>query len=82
VLRELEERARVPLSDEAYDAQSDGGGGSLGTDPAPSRVASPVTLATDDDDGHPHVGDTSVRDVIHAACGNNVVQTKYRMRLR
>ncbi|KAJ8689192.1 hypothetical protein PTI98_013241 [Pleurotus ostreatus] len=60
VLRELEERARVPLSDEAYDAQSDGGGGSLGTDPAPSRVASPVALATDDDDGHPHVGDTSV----------------------
>ncbi|KAF4565426.1 hypothetical protein EYR36_001997 [Pleurotus pulmonarius] len=60
VLRELEERARVPLSDDAYDAQSDGGGGSLGTDTAPSRVASPVAMATDDDEGHPHVGDSSV----------------------
>ncbi|KAJ7666905.1 hypothetical protein DFH06DRAFT_253115 [Mycena polygramma] len=34
VLRELEERCRLPLSDDAYDAQSDGGGGH-------SRMASP-----------------------------------------
>ncbi|KAF5376510.1 hypothetical protein D9615_008689 [Tricholomella constricta] len=39
VLRELEERYRLPLSDDAYDAQSDGGG-SRGGGPH-SRVASP-----------------------------------------
>ncbi|KAJ7485134.1 hypothetical protein B0H11DRAFT_2018242 [Mycena galericulata] len=37
VLRELEERCRLPLSDDAYDAQSDGGG-SKGSH---SRMASP-----------------------------------------
>ncbi|KAJ8463094.1 hypothetical protein ONZ45_g17705 [Pleurotus djamor] len=56
VLRELEERSRVPLTDDAYDAQSDGGGGS-------SRVASPVNVTDDppiDEEEHPHVGDSSV----------------------
>ncbi|KAG2018675.1 hypothetical protein CC2G_008084 [Coprinopsis cinerea AmutBmut pab1-1] len=42
-LRDLEERARLPLSDDAYDAQSDGGG------PAPgSRIASPSPPISDD----------------------------------
>ncbi|KAF7328845.1 hypothetical protein MVEN_02513900 [Mycena venus] len=37
VLREMEERCRLPLSDDAYDAQSDGGGSRGGH----SRMASP-----------------------------------------
>ncbi|KAF7313247.1 hypothetical protein MKEN_01011400 [Mycena kentingensis (nom. inval.)] len=53
VLRDLEERSRLPLSDDAYDAQSDGGskGGH-------SRVASP-SMQSDElsPDEHEHEGD-------------------------
>ncbi|KAK7047743.1 hypothetical protein VNI00_006071 [Paramarasmius palmivorus] len=43
VLRELEERCRLPLTDDAYDAQSDGGGSRRGgsTSEGSHRVASP-----------------------------------------
>jgi hypothetical protein len=41
VLRALEETCRLPLSDDAYDAQSDGGGGSH------SRLASPINRLED-----------------------------------
>lgn len=51
-LRELEERSRVPLSDEAYDAQSDRGS-SQGQHPH-SRGASPAALSDDESD-LPHV---------------------------
>lgn len=37
VLRELEEKTRLPLSDDAYDAQSDGGGSRAGAGGASSR---------------------------------------------
>ncbi|KIJ67165.1 hypothetical protein HYDPIDRAFT_173830 [Hydnomerulius pinastri MD-312] len=47
-LRELEERSRVPLSDEAYDAQSDHGS-SQGQTPH-SRGASPSALSDDEPD--------------------------------
>ncbi|KAE9394940.1 hypothetical protein BT96DRAFT_862321 [Gymnopus androsaceus JB14] len=40
VLRELEEKTRLPLSDDAYDAQSDGGGSGSGFKQV-GRVASP-----------------------------------------
>ncbi|TFK70980.1 hypothetical protein BDN72DRAFT_838226 [Pluteus cervinus] len=45
VLRELEENARLPLSDEAYDAQSDGSRHSGG---GHSRMASPSEILDDD----------------------------------
>ncbi|ESK91317.1 hypothetical protein Moror_2780 [Moniliophthora roreri MCA 2997] len=41
VLRDLEERYRLPLTDDAYDAQSDSGGGSRRVASASERVASP-----------------------------------------
>ncbi|KIK96971.1 hypothetical protein PAXRUDRAFT_825411 [Paxillus rubicundulus Ve08.2h10] len=47
-LRELEERSRIPLSDEAYDAQSDHGS-SQGQIP-PSRGASPSAVSDNDPD--------------------------------
>lgn len=48
VLRALEESCRVPLSDDAYDAQSDGGGGH-------SRMASPSNVSEElpPEDGEP-----------------------------
>ncbi|KAJ7641514.1 hypothetical protein FB45DRAFT_900390 [Roridomyces roridus] len=55
VLRELEERCRLPLSDDAYDAQSDGG--------RHSRVASPSSNSEElpsEEGDHLHEGDTSV----------------------
>ncbi|PFH53635.1 hypothetical protein AMATHDRAFT_79094 [Amanita thiersii Skay4041] len=58
VLRDVEERYRLPLSDEAYDAQSDGGGhGSVS-----GRVASPSHDADEDGRGVHiiHDGDMSV----------------------
>lgn len=45
MLRELEENARLPLSDEAYDAQSDGSRHSGGSH---SRVTSPTGMLDDD----------------------------------
>ncbi|KAF9240836.1 hypothetical protein BU15DRAFT_87418 [Melanogaster broomeanus] len=51
-LRELEERSRVPLSDEAYDAQSDLG--SLQGPNSHSRGASPSAVSDDDPD-LPHI---------------------------
>ncbi|KAG6330167.1 hypothetical protein ID866_8921, partial [Astraeus odoratus] len=58
-LRELEELARVPLADEAYDAQSDHGS-SQGHAPH-SRVASPSAGASDDDiDSQPYDADMSI----------------------
>lgn len=58
-LRELEERSRVPLSDEAYDAQSDHGSFFLEQQTAASlsRVASPVSLS---DTSHDHDPDLSI----------------------
>ncbi|KAJ7117881.1 hypothetical protein C8R43DRAFT_934318, partial [Mycena crocata] len=50
VLRELEERCRLPLSDDAYDAQSDGGGSKGGH----SRMASP---SMNSDELSPEEGD-------------------------
>ncbi|KAF5391104.1 hypothetical protein D9757_003173 [Collybiopsis confluens] len=41
VLRELEERTRLPLSDDAYDAQSDGGGSHRGGGSTHARASSP-----------------------------------------
>lgn len=41
VLRELEERTRLPLSDDAYDAQSDGGGSHRGGGSSHARASSP-----------------------------------------
>ncbi|KAF9467620.1 hypothetical protein BDZ94DRAFT_1248563 [Collybia nuda] len=38
VLRELEEASRLPLSDDAYDAQSDNAGGSHSTAPSPNNA--------------------------------------------
>ncbi|KAF8057589.1 hypothetical protein FPV67DRAFT_569965 [Lyophyllum atratum] len=68
VLRELEERCRLPLSDDAYDAHSDGGGSRGGG--SHSRMASPSNhseeLPPDEDSivlelaGHPLEADTSV----------------------
>ncbi|KAG5651554.1 hypothetical protein H0H81_008264 [Sphagnurus paluster] len=67
VLRELEERCRLPLSDEAYDAHSDAGGSRGGG--SHSRVASPSTNSEELPDehhselemvGHPLEADTSV----------------------
>lgn len=52
VLRELEERSRVPLSDEAYDAQSDRG--SSQEQHPQSRGASPAVMSDDELD-LPHV---------------------------
>jgi hypothetical protein len=44
VLRDLEEKSRLPLSDEAYDVQSDhGSGSSQGNAPGHSRGASPYS---------------------------------------
>lgn len=63
VLRELEERCRLPLSDDAYDAQSDGGGFKGGH----SRMASPSMHSDElspDEGDHEHEAerdpDTSV----------------------
>jgi hypothetical protein len=57
-LRELEERLRVPLSDEAYDAQSDHGSFFLEQAAAShSRVASPVTSS---DTSYDHDPDLSI----------------------
>jgi len=58
-LRELEERSRVPLSDEAYDAQSDHGSFFLEQQTAAShsRVASPLTVS---DTSHDHEPDLSI----------------------
>ncbi|SJL06493.1 uncharacterized protein ARMOST_09832 [Armillaria ostoyae] len=57
VLRELEEKSRLPLSDEAYDAQSDGANSRKGGGP-PSRVASPSMgsdkLPSEEDNLHVH----------------------------
>ncbi|KAJ7688960.1 hypothetical protein B0H17DRAFT_937764 [Mycena rosella] len=57
VLRELEERCRLPLSDDAYDAHSDGGGGH-------SRMASPSMhsdeLLPDEHEHEERDADTSV----------------------
>ena len=52
-LRELEETARIPLSDDAYDAQSDGGG-SRG---APSRGTSPIPAS---DEAAQYYGDLGI----------------------
>ncbi|KAJ2929488.1 hypothetical protein H1R20_g7606, partial [Candolleomyces eurysporus] len=54
VLRELEETARLPLSDEAYDAHSDGGGSQRGAGsrggPSPSpRTSPPLDLPSAED---------------------------------
>jgi len=57
-LRDLEERSRVPLTDEAYDAQSDRGS-SQGHNP-PSRVASPSGVSDDDMDSQPFDPDMSI----------------------
>lgn len=57
-LRDLEERSRVPLTDEAYDAQSDRGS-SQGHNP-PSRVASPSGVSDDDTDSQPFDPDMSI----------------------
>jgi hypothetical protein len=51
-LRELEERSRIPLSDEAYDAQSDRG--SSQEQHPHSRGASPAVISDDESD-LPHV---------------------------
>ncbi|KAF8630566.1 hypothetical protein AX17_005378 [Amanita inopinata Kibby_2008] len=68
-LREVEERYRLPLSDEAYDAQSDGGAGSTngsGRHGSHSRIASPsngsIDLPADDMDARhaSHDGDLSI----------------------
>lgn len=45
VLRELEERCRLPLSDAAYDAQSDGGASRAGS--RPSSMASPSNISVE-----------------------------------
>ncbi|GLB42680.1 hypothetical protein LshimejAT787_1201290 [Lyophyllum shimeji] len=65
VLRDLEERCRLPLSDDAYDAHSDGGGSRGGG--SHSRMASPShhsdELPPDDElemVGHPLEADTSI----------------------
>ncbi|KAA1470852.1 hypothetical protein DENSPDRAFT_798367 [Dentipellis sp. KUC8613] len=50
-LRALEESARIPLSDDAYDAQSDHGSNS--NPGSHSRVASPTNLSDADGDGDP-----------------------------
>ena len=46
-LRELEEKSRVPLEDEAYDAQSDHGSSSQGQEGSHSRVTSPSNPSSD-----------------------------------
>lgn len=52
VLRKLEETARIPLSDDVYDAQSDAGSASTRshTPGGTERVASPFTTTSGDDD--------------------------------
>ncbi|KAG1772463.1 hypothetical protein EV702DRAFT_1134014 [Suillus placidus] len=57
VLRELEERSRVPLCDDAYDVQSDHGSVPDHSGASPSRVASPATLS---DTSHDHDYDLSI----------------------
>ncbi|KAG7440104.1 uncharacterized protein BT62DRAFT_938301 [Guyanagaster necrorhizus] len=56
VLRVLEEKSRLPLSNEAYDAQSDGANSRNGD--GPSRIASPSIrsdkLPSEEDDLHVH----------------------------
>ncbi|KAJ6632473.1 hypothetical protein B0H10DRAFT_1977444 [Mycena sp. CBHHK59/15] len=72
VLRELEERYRLPLSDDAYDAQSDGGGSKGGH----SRMASPSMhsdepLPEEGEHDHDHDGDTSVTFSLVQVQGRN-----------
>ncbi|KAI6008915.1 hypothetical protein F5J12DRAFT_826596 [Pisolithus orientalis] len=57
-LRELEERSRVPLTDEVYDAQSDHGS-SHGQNPH-SRVASPSGVSDDEIDSQAFDPDMSI----------------------
>ncbi|KAG1897811.1 uncharacterized protein F5891DRAFT_1165215 [Suillus fuscotomentosus] len=57
VLRELEERSRVPLSDEVYDVQSDHGSIPDHSGTSPSRVASPAALS---DMSHDHDHDLPI----------------------
>ncbi|KAI6141706.1 hypothetical protein BKA82DRAFT_162355 [Pisolithus tinctorius] len=57
-LRELEERSRVPLTDEAYDAQSDHGS-SHGQNPH-SRVATPSGVSDDEIDSQAFDPDMSI----------------------
>ncbi|EPQ53266.1 hypothetical protein GLOTRDRAFT_63954 [Gloeophyllum trabeum ATCC 11539] len=62
VLRELEEKSRLPLSDDAYDAQSDHGSSSHDAG-SHSRVASPSNLAedTDHEDAEPAIAFSLVK---------------------
>ncbi|KAF8530084.1 hypothetical protein BU17DRAFT_36181 [Hysterangium stoloniferum] len=57
VLRHLEEKARVPLSDDVYDAQSDAGSSSTRshTPGGTERVASPFTTTSGEDDDESNV---------------------------
>ncbi|KAJ6558210.1 hypothetical protein B0H19DRAFT_946011 [Mycena capillaripes] len=70
VLRELEERCRLPLSDDAYDAQSDGGskGGH-------SRMASPSTHS---DELSPEEGDHEVERDADTSVAFSLVQVQGR----
>ncbi|KAK1232863.1 hypothetical protein PQX77_003976 [Marasmius sp. AFHP31] len=47
VLRELEERYRLPLSDDAYDAHSDGGRGGSDSSSSSSRLGNPTGILDD-----------------------------------
>ncbi|KAG8215729.1 hypothetical protein J3R82DRAFT_7622 [Butyriboletus roseoflavus] len=69
-LRELEERSRVPLSDEAYDAQSDRGS-SQGQHPQ-SRGASPVAMSDDESD-LPHVDPDMSISFVHVLGRNESI---------
>ena len=70
VLRELEERSRVPLSDEAYDAQSDRG--SSQDQPPHSRGASPAIISDDESD-LPHVDPDMSISFVHVQGRNESV---------
>ncbi|KZS95236.1 hypothetical protein SISNIDRAFT_452590 [Sistotremastrum niveocremeum HHB9708] len=48
VLRSLEESARLPLSDDAYDAQSDHGSESTRSQNSAERVSSPMSMSDED----------------------------------
>ena len=69
-LRELEERSRVPLSDEAYDAQSDRGS-SQGQPPL-SRGPSPAVMSDDESD-LPHVDPDMSISFVHVLGRNESV---------
>ena len=69
-LRELEERSRVPLFDEAYDAQSDRGSSQ---DQHPhSRVASPVVMSDDESD-LPHLDPDMSISFVHVQGRNESI---------